>query len=173
MTLNKCGIQALSDYFLISTLIYLHPRLAVVPPPKKKKKNPQIIAKLWLLLKPLCCHADFLKNESRHDDNFVITAPVAILWYVIVRLLLGYWTARVLSWGLVIMWQSSSSYCCFRCWWHNTPLIAKFMGPTWGPSGADRTQVGPMLAPWSLLSGSWSPWTFFFRYPCDAASANM
>ena len=24
-------------------------------------------------------------------------------------------------------------------------LIARFMGPTWGPSGADRTQVGPML----------------------------
>ena len=32
-------------------------------------------------------------------------------------------------------------------------LIAKFMGPTWDPSGADRTQVGPMLAPWTLLSG--------------------
>ena len=32
-------------------------------------------------------------------------------------------------------------------------LIASFMGPTWGPSGADRTQVGPMLAPWPLLSG--------------------
>ena len=30
---------------------------------------------------------------------------------------------------------------------------ARFMGPTWGPSGADRTQVGPMLAPWTLLSG--------------------
>ena len=27
------------------------------------------------------------------------------------------------------------------------------MGPTWGPSGADRTQVGPMLAQWTLLSG--------------------
>ena len=27
------------------------------------------------------------------------------------------------------------------------------MGPIWGPSGADRTQVGPMLAPWTLLSG--------------------
>ena len=25
-------------------------------------------------------------------------------------------------------------------------LIARFIGPTWGPSGADRTQVGPMLA---------------------------
>ena len=30
------------------------------------------------------------------------------------------------------------------------------MVPTWGPSGADRTQLGPMLAPWTLLSGcSW------------------
>ena len=34
------------------------------------------------------------------------------------------------------------------------PLIARFMGPTWGPSGADRTQVGPMLAPWTVQSGS-------------------
>ena len=32
-------------------------------------------------------------------------------------------------------------------------LIAMFVGPTWGPSGADGTQVGPMLAPWTLLSG--------------------
>ena len=31
----------------------------------------------------------------------------------------------------------------------------RFMGPTWGSSGADRTQVGPMLAPWTLLSGLW------------------
>ena len=27
------------------------------------------------------------------------------------------------------------------------------MGPTWGPSGAARSQVGPMFAPWTLLSG--------------------
>ena len=32
-------------------------------------------------------------------------------------------------------------------------LIARFMGPTWDPSGADRNQVGPMLAPWTMLSG--------------------
>ena len=35
----------------------------------------------------------------------------------------------------------------------NTALIARFMGPTWGPSGADRAQVVPMLATWTLLSG--------------------
>ena len=27
-----------------------------------------------------------------------------------------------------------------------TPLIAGFMEPTWGPYGADRNRVGPMLA---------------------------
>ena len=32
-------------------------------------------------------------------------------------------------------------------------LIARFMGPTWGPSWAERTLLGPMLAPWTLLSG--------------------
>ena len=32
-------------------------------------------------------------------------------------------------------------------------LIARFMGPTWGPSGADMNQVDPMLAPWTMLSG--------------------
>ena len=38
-----------------------------------------------------------------------------------------------------------------------SPLVARFMWPTWDPSGADRTQVGPMLAPRTLLSGSLSP----------------
>ena len=44
-------------------------------------------------------------------------------------------------------------------------LIAKFMGPTWGPSGTDRTQVGPMLAPLTWPSGmrhiSW-----YQTFPC-------
>ena len=30
---------------------------------------------------------------------------------------------------------------------------SKNHGSIWGPSGADRTQVGSMLAPWTLLSG--------------------
>ena len=29
--------------------------------------------------------------------------------------------------------------------------ITKFMGPTWGPPGSCRPQMGPMLAPWTLL----------------------
>ena len=36
---------------------------------------------------------------------------------------------------------------------YSTAQIAKFMGPIWGPSGSCRPQMGPMLAPWTLLSG--------------------
>ena len=48
-------------------------------------------------------------------------------------------------------------------------LTARFKGPTWSPSGADRTQVGPMLAPWTLLSGQthyfiWVDWDFDTTY---------
>ena len=30
--------------------------------------------------------------------------------------------------------------------------IARFMGPTWGPPGPCRPHMGPILAPWTLLS---------------------
>ena len=35
----------------------------------------------------------------------------------------------------------------------NPTQIAKFMVPIWGPPGSCRPQMGPMLAPWTLLSG--------------------
>ena len=35
----------------------------------------------------------------------------------------------------------------------NKTQITKFMGPIWGPPGSCRTEMGPMLAPWTLLSG--------------------
>ena len=38
-------------------------------------------------------------------------------------------------------------------WLSVNSLIVRFMGPTWGPSGTDRTMVDSMLAPWTLLSG--------------------
>ena len=36
---------------------------------------------------------------------------------------------------------------------HVDTQIAKFTGPTWGPPGSCRPQMGPMLTPWTLLSG--------------------
>ena len=37
-------------------------------------------------------------------------------------------------------------------WGGEGPQIAKFMGPTWGPPGSRRPQMGPMLAPWTMLT---------------------
>ena len=69
------------------------------------------------------------------------------------------------------------------------PLIARFMEPTWGTSGANRTQEGPLLAPWTLLSGvihrafrsvngiymlmSWArQWPYINRYGTNQCKAN-
>ena len=53
------------------------------------------------------------------------------------------------------MWpQPESRWFCVLTWCLVPTLIARFMGTTWGPPGDDRTQVGPMLAPWTLLSGN-------------------
>ena len=45
------------------------------------------------------------------------------------------------------LWTSGS---CLRI---DHIQIAIFMGPTWGPPGSCRSQVGPRWAPWTLLSG--------------------
>ena len=47
-------------------------------------------------------------------------------------------------------------------------LIARFMGPKWGPSGADKTQVGPMFTPWTLLSGIMKFVYWFVGWPKES-----
>ena len=53
---------------------------------------------------------------------------------------------------------------------------SKVHGPTWGPSGTDRIQVGPMVTPWSLLFGSSSgrSWmeTDFYQYIYTSKTGN-
>ena len=45
------------------------------------------------------------------------------------------------------------------------PHRARFMKPIWGPPGADRTQVSPMLPPWTLLSGThFCSWVISVHY---------
>ena len=48
-------------------------------------------------------------------------------------------------------WRDKKTHWCDDA--RETALTARFMGPIWGPFGADRTELGPMLAPWTLLSG--------------------
>ena len=51
-------------------------------------------------------------------------------------------------------------------------LIARFMVPTWGPSGADRTEVGLILVPWTLLSGWLSGGTDHTSHICSQKPEN-
>ena len=39
-----------------------------------------------------------------------------------------------------------------------TTLKARFMGPTWGPPGSCRPQMGPMLAPWTAVRAVTNDW---------------
>ena len=55
--------------------------------------------------------------------------------------------------SVAVMDQSISNISLMIANQANQSLIARFMGPAWDPPGDDRTQVGPMLAPWTLLSG--------------------
>ena len=50
------------------------------------------------------------------------------------------------------------TYSCLVMVYSLPILIARFMGTTWGPSGADRSKWGHMLAPWTLLSGITRCW---------------
>ena len=61
----------------------------------------------------------------------------------------NYTTKRLVDWA-----NTTSKQGDLLCFF--TPMttqIARFIGPTWGPPGAARTQVGPMLATWTLISG--------------------
>ena len=49
--------------------------------------------------------------------------------------------------------QSPPAVFCGMLWSIHTNPESKVMEPTWRAPGADRTQVVPMLAPWTLLSG--------------------
>ena len=57
--------------------------------------------------------------------------------------------------------------------------ITKFIGPTWNPPGSCRPQTGPMLVPWTLLSGyvCWTDaralaWIVCLRVPSQSIPAH-
>ena len=60
------------------------------------------------------------------------------------------WMLEAMTGDIITTKQSKTKPCG---WFLGYNLIVRFVGPTWGPSGADRTQVSLMLAPWTLLSG--------------------
>ena len=88
---------------------------------------PQSHSRIHLLLLMHC-----LKVESCKPNNvYILLPPFCVRHFLI----------HVLKWQCVFIDQNLASQ------------IAMFMGPTWAPPGSYLSQMGPMLAPWTLLSG--------------------
>ena len=81
------------------------------------------------------------KNERiiKHSHHALYTIPNVSIKIVV----LTYWYAHLIPENNHVI-----SRCCFP-----VSQIARFMGPTWGPPGSCRPQMGHMLAPWTLPSG--------------------
>ena len=64
------------------------------------------------------------------------------------------------TWGDILDWGAREATTMnSHGFYAMLPQIAKFMGQTWGPPGSCQPQMGPMLAPWTLLSGVvWLEW---------------
>ena len=91
----------------------------------------------WVNVNPDICHHMILLG---HSEWMTQNHSVSNDWSI------------VLYYCVVLEWLNNKK---MNWYIHNRKLslIARFMGPTWGPPGADRTQEGPMLAPWIWLSG--------------------
>ena len=101
-----------------------------------------------------------------------VTLPqwVKTWWWICLKLAIyiNHCHLRVIVWTQIfterinpVPWTDFHCLLCVRtpnvivyCRGYKATMITRFMmGPTWGPSGADRTQMGPMLALWTLLPG--------------------
>ena len=79
---------------------------------------------------------------------FPLYAMIQVSWYL---------TVNLIDWFLSYFCFKQRTSCGASCpiiHEHVLPQTTKFMGPTWGPPGPCRPQMGPMLAPWTSLSGA-------------------
>ena len=78
-------------------------------------------------------------------------------YYVVINYIVSINGNKIIILGIVLeIHVSNTSNDISRVWASKVTQITKFMGPTWGPPGSCRPQMGPMLAPWILLSGKMS-----------------
>ena len=94
------------------------------------------------------CHHNTINFLQNIDHRY----PIAHRLFQRARYVL----CNVSSKCLTNSFTNYSLHCCFQyCVMldHLTMAYVPWSQGSWGPSGADRTQVGPMLAPWTLLSG--------------------
>ena len=79
----------------------------------------------------------------KYTKNWMMTIQM-ISKIIVKQKIVAYWSQFTMQCINTLGWQWAGSSLVQVI----ASRIASFNGPTWGPSGSDRTQVGPMLAPW-------------------------
>ena len=87
----------------------------------------------------LGCTACLLKIQSKWNHKTTRGRKSSIHYRAVRNILLYIWpqySCNAVQYNMIMIHPDS-----------------KVHGPTWGPSGSCRPQMGPILAPWTLLSG--------------------
>ena len=93
-------------------------------------------------LQSICDHMSPAVDDYNSQWHIINTIDPNTKWFT--------WMIKWLYiWIVEDMWNK---LCSLRVR-HLQSQIAWFMGTAWGPPGSCRPQMGPMLAPWTLLSG--------------------
>ena len=105
----------------------------------------------------------YLQSTSHFIGSFAAKSPVMSCGIIDS-------SCRIIHRKLLPCWILVSSDVAIKCHqrvyaktstWQNSisenrhTQIAKFLGPSWGPPGSCRPQMGSMLAPWTLLLGQY------------------
>ena len=102
-------------------------------------------------------HSKILTRASHHwclASNIVLVMPGVPMRCIYAGSLAA--QLALVSWGTLGLIKA------VQTWWSHQmetfsaflAFCAKFMGPTWVPPWSCRPQMGPMFAPWTLLSGT-------------------
>ena len=133
--------------FLISEVLWHSPESNVTSDCLDSKIHVAHMGPTWVLLAPCGLHEPCyqggqatIMNDECENYAFLITYPCPDLSRAFIKKT-GSLLVEIMDFNI------------------KPSQIARSMGPVWGPSGDNKTQVGPTLASWTLLSGIlWTNW---------------
>ena len=145
-----CAGKYWNTYTLKSTHLYTYTHKLTHLPPGQIAAFPQTIfsyAFSWMkrFVLRLIFHGVFLRVQLTINQHYF--RRQTIIWT----------NADPVHWHIYAALGGDELTGLRFCYIQLTPQIAKFMEPTWGPPGFCRPQMGPMLAPRTLLSGTLMP----------------
>ena len=149
--LGLSNINVLTAIAFERFVCVVHPHRKIQLSPSVTKMGIIVCLSLPLIwsIAPLCGWNHYALEGSfiSSSVNWVVTQPSDISYTTLLF---------VANFFIPVIIISYSYWAIFQQVGDDTPdskVHGANMGPIWGPSGADRTQVGPMLAPWAFLSG--------------------